>query len=81
MHFVCVPYAFPYAYIFSLSALLPSQTVLLYALYAVKSGVVCSYSVHRLVFDCIQCIQIPIVRLKDTIDETDENAYMPRRNA
>ena len=53
MRSVCVPYA----YIFSLSALRTRLFPFLYALYAVNSGVVFSFSVHRFVFDCIQCIQ------------------------
>ena len=54
---VCISYAFLYAYIFSLSALRTRLFSFLYALYAVNSGVMCSYKVHRFVFDCIQCIQ------------------------
>ena len=77
MHFVCSLYAFPYAYIFVFSALLLSQIVFLYALYAVNSGVVFLFSVHRLVFDCIQCIQTVWATRSSG---TGENAYMPYRN-
>ena len=51
MHFVCALYASPTAYIFVPSALLLSQTVFLYALYAVNSGVVSSHSMHSELFD------------------------------
>ena len=51
MHFVCVLYAFPYAYIFVPSALLLSQTLFLYALYAVFFGVVFSHNVHSRFFN------------------------------
>ena len=51
MHFVCSLYASLSAYIFVPSALLLSQTVFLYALYAVNSGVVFSHSMHSRFFD------------------------------
>ena len=51
MHSVCSLYASLSAYIFSLSALLLSQTVFLYALYAVNFGVVFSHSMHSRFFD------------------------------
>ena len=51
MHSVCTLYASLSAYIFVPSALLLSQTVFLYALYAVNSGVVFSHSVHSRFFD------------------------------
>ena len=51
MHFVCSLYASPTAYIFALSALLLSQTVFLYALYAVNFEVVFSHSMHSRFFD------------------------------
>ena len=50
MHSVCALYASLSAYIFSLSALLLSQTVFLYALYAVNSGVVFPHSMHSRFF-------------------------------
>ena len=51
MHFVCSLYASLSAYIFVPSALLLSQTVFLYALYAVFFGVVFPHSVHSRFFD------------------------------
>ena len=48
---VCSLYASPTAYIFVPSALLLSQTVFLYALYAVFFGVVFSHSMHSRFFD------------------------------
>ena len=51
MHFVCSLYAFPYAYIYALSALRTRLFAFLYALYAVNSGVVFSHSMHSRFFD------------------------------
>ena len=48
---VCSLYASLSAYIFTLSALLLSQTVFLYALYAVFFGVVFLHSMHSRFFD------------------------------
>ena len=58
MHFVCVPYAFPYAYIFVPSALRTRLFLFLYALYAVFSGVVFSHSVHSRFFDAYNAYKL-----------------------
>ena len=58
MHFVCSLYASLTAYIFVLSALLLSQTVFLYALYAVNSGVVFSHSMHSRFFDAYNAYKL-----------------------
>ena len=68
MHSVCALYASLSAYIFSLSALLLSQTVFLYALYAVNSGVVFSHSMHSRFFDAYNAYKLSgVVDLREIL--------------
>ena len=77
MHSVCTLYASLSAYIFVLSALLLSQTVFLYALYAVFFGVVFPHRVHSRFFDAYNAYNLLIVHPGNEADGTDENAYTP----
>ena len=77
MHFVCSLYASLTAYIFVLSALLLSQTVFLYALYAVNSGVVCLHRAHSRVFDAYNAYNLSIAHPGNEADGTDEMCTRP----
>lgn len=66
MHFVCSLYASLTAYIFMPSALLLSQTVFLYALYAVNSGVMSSHRAHSRFFDTYNAYRNAIITVHTT---------------
>ena len=78
MHSVCSLYASPTAYIFVLSALLLSQTVFLYALYAVFFGVMSSHRAHRELFDAYNAYNFLIAHPGNEADGTDEKRIRPQ---
>ena len=78
MHSVCSLYAFPTAYIFSLSALRTRLFSFLYALYAVFFGVVSSHSMHSRFFDAYNAYNFfLIVRSRQRSRWNGRNAYTP----
>ena len=81
MHSVCALYAFPIAYIYSLSALRTRLFAFLYALYAVFFGVVFLHSVHSRFFDAYNAYNLSIAHPGNEADGTDEMRIRPQERA